>query len=222
MIELIIKHSNTITVIGGGLATLVMLFVNLRKFISPKWSIFVKNLKAKHDVPRLVQEIVNTLKDIDSRVKKVEYEITPNSGSSMKDAMRIIRAEIEAANWLHPKPSFRTTSFGINIFVNEAYCNLCGVSSNELMKLGWKNFILDPKEGDDFMRRWLESSKEFSQFSGNLKFKNIHDKYVGEWVCKLRPLGPLESDTTNYLWHGTLSPHDEVALEYSTMYNIPH
>ena len=221
MMEMIIEHSKTVAIVAGGFTALFLAISQAHKFLLPYWNSYIKSMKARNAMPVLLQEIGETVKQIDSRVKKVEYEITPNSGSSMKDAMRIIRAEIEAANWLQPRPSFRTTSFGVNTFVNEAYCNLCGATSDELLKLNWKNFIYAPEEGDDYMRRWLESAKEYSQFVGDIKLKNTKEEYVGKWTCKIRPLGPLETDSNNYLWHGTLMPHDKVAIEYANKYNIP-
>lgn len=219
--DLIVEHFKIIAIVAGAITAFFVAWGHIGKFLKPYIKSMRESMKARHEMPYMIKKIGETLDNIENRVKKVEYEITPNHGSSMKDAMRIIKAEIEATNWLSPRPSFRTTSFGINTFVNEAYCNLCGASPTELLKLGWKNFIQDPEEGDDFMRRWLESSSVKSQFSGTLTLKNSDEECVGEWICKLKPLGPLESDSDNYLWHGYLYPHDKVAIDYAHEYNIP-
>lgn len=221
MIELIIEHSKTVAIVGGAVTALFIAWGNIKTYLLPHWNVFVERIKISRNMPFILKDIGETLKKIDCRVQKVEKEITPNSGSSMKDAMRIIKAEIEASNWLSPRPSFRTTSHGINTFVNESYCNLVGATSNELLKLGWKNYIVDPDDGDDYMRRWLESAKEYSQFVGHLKMKNTKEEYVGEWISKIKPLGPLDSDNSIYLWHGCLYPVDSVAIEYANKYNIP-
>jgi PAS domain-containing protein len=127
---------------------------------------------------------------------------------------------MEATFWLNPRPSFRTTSRGVNILVNESYCHLCGATSDDLLKLGWRNFVEDEEQLDDYTRRWLESSKEFSQFSGKLKIKNNKNESRGEWIIKIRPLGPLEN-SNDYIWHGTLYPFDYTAIEYAKAQNIP-
>jgi len=219
--NLIIEHFNIIAIVAGAITAFFVAWSHIGKFLKPYIKSLRENMKARHEMPYMIRKMGETLDNIEKRVKKVEFEITPNHGSSMKDAMRIIRAEIEATTWLSPRPSFRTTSFGINTFVNEAYCNLCGTTPTELLKLGWKNFIADPEEGDNHMRRWLELSKERTQFFGNLTLKNSNGDCVGVWTFKLKPLGPLESDGDNYLWHGNLYPRDEIAMDYAHEYNIP-
>lgn len=219
--ELILDHAKTIAIICGAITALFIAWRNVYGFVKKTWRRMLDNLKARQEMPYHIRDMGKTIKVIDERLSKVEYEITPNHGTTMKDAMKIIKAEIEAANWLSPRPSFRTDSRGINTFANQAYCNLVGANSGELLKLGWRNFIQDPDDGDDYTRRFLESSKEFSQFSGNLKLKNTQDEYVGEWTCKIKPLGPLESDSDNYLWHGCLYPKDKVAIEHANKFNIP-
>lgn len=178
-------------------------------------------VKSRRNIPVVLNTIKETMDVMDKRLQKVENEVSPNGGGSMKDALRIVKAEIEAANWLHYRPTFRTTSSGVNTFVNEAYCNLCGVTSDELMKLGWRNFAADDTQGDEFMRRWLTASKECSQFSGRLKFKDNANNDKGEWLIKIRPLGPLDSNENEYLWHGSLYPYNQKAIEYSNTHNIP-
>jgi len=171
--------------------------------------------KARHEMPKL-------LKNIDDRLKRVEYEISPNSGTSMKDSLNIIKAEIDANNWLSPRPSFRCTSTGINTFVNEAYCQLCGVNADELMRLGWKSFASDEDQADDYYDRFIKSTTNQSQFSGRLKIKSRNDEYRGEWSIRIRPLGPIVTpDGKDFLWSGALWPYDQVAKTYAKQYNIP-
>jgi PAS domain-containing protein len=178
-------------------------------------------IKKRNDIPYTLQQIQTTLSNVDDRLRSVENEIKPNGGGSMKDALRIVKAEMEASFWLDPRPSFRTTSKGLNILVNESYCHLCGVSSESLLKLNWRNFAEDEDQLDDYTRRWQESSQEFSQFSGKLKIKNYKNQSRGEWVIKIRPLGPLDNNKNEYLWHGTLYPFDYTAIEYAKEQNIP-
>jgi PAS domain-containing protein len=220
-VKILLDNEKLIMIIGGGLTSFIMIFGHIKKIVCPIIKGYCERLKAKQEMPLMVKDMANIVKNIDERVARVEKEITPNGGSSMKDAMRIIKAEIEAANWLHPRPTFRVTSTGLVTFVNEAYCNLCGASTEELMRLGWKNYMVDPECGDHTLGRFQESTKEFSQFVENIRYKNNNGEYIGEWKAKVKPLGPIEHDTNNYLWHGTLYPIDKVALEYANKYNIP-
>lgn len=218
--DLLQKHANFITVIVGALGMLGLTWKQVTTFIVKKYKERQEYIKSRNSIPESLKNIQGTVSNIDTRLKNVEYEISPNGGGSMKDAVKIIKAEIEAMFWLNPKPSFRTTSKGMNIMVNEAYCNLCGTSSEELLRLNWKSYIEDEHQLDDYMRRWEESSNEFSQFAGKLKFKNAKGEYVGEWMVRVRPLGPINSGN-DFLWHGTIYPFDQKSKEHAKSCGIP-
>jgi PAS domain-containing protein len=199
----------------GTLGAIIIATKNGRDFFISRYKNWRKYVKAKKEMPHL-------LKNIDERLQRVEYEISPNGGGSMKDSLKIIKAEIEATNWLSPRPMFRCTSKGLNIFVNEAYCQLCGVTSSELLKLGWRNFSADLDQMDDFYKRWISASENLSQFTGKLKIQNNHGEYRGEWTVRIRLLGAIDGQpNTDYLWHGGLYPSNQVAKDYAKEYNIP-
>lgn len=205
-------------VIGAAIAAITAL-IAISKNIRDKVSNWFKEQKKYHDAKI---KLPSTLISIDERLHRVEYELMPNSGGSMKDAINIMKAEMDANNWLSPRPSFRCTSRGINTFVNEAYCHLCGVTPDELMKLGWKSFADDVDQADDYYERFIQSTSNQSQFSGKIKIKNKNEEYQGEWIIRIRPLGPIKtSDGDDFLWHGGLYPSDQKAKEYARNYNIP-
>jgi len=214
---------------GSAVGVISLFFKGVRKYFRDIYNKYRENSKAKDDMPKMIIKIDRDLDELQERMKIVEYEVSPNGGGSMKDIQRrtgesiqLIKAEIEASNWLSPRPTFRTTSSGLNIFVNEAFCQLCGVTSNELMKLGWKNFAFDEKQADDYYKRWLLSSHELSQFSSKLKFKNKNDEYRGEWTIRIRMLGRVESLdlVDDYIWHGALYPFDAEAKAYAKQYGM--
>lgn len=214
------QNAQTISIVIGLVSTFFVFFKKIKKFIIEKYKKNKIYSESKHQIPDILREIKLGITNLDTRLKNVEYEISPNGGGSMKDSLKIITAEIEAMFWLNPKPSFRTTSRGMNIQVNEAYCHLCATTSEELLRLNWKNFIDDEIQLDDYMRRWEESTDAFSQFSGKLKFKNFRGEYMGEWLVKVRPLGPIEGGK-DYLWHGTIYPFDQKSKECAMNFNIP-
>ena len=216
----LMQNAQTISIVIGLVSTFLVFFKKIKKFIIKKYEQHKIYSKSKHEIPEILQEIKSGIGNLDTRLKNVEYEISPNGGGSMKDSLKIIKAEIEAMFWLNPKPSFRTTSKAINIQVNETYCHLCATSSEELLRLNWKNFIEDEIQLDDYMRRWEESTDASSQFSGKLKFKNPRGEYMGEWLIKVRPLGPIEGGK-DYLWHGTIYPFDQKSKECARNFNIP-
>lgn len=220
LVELFIKHSETITLIVGGLGSLFLVWKQIRNYFYNLYKSRKEYIKSRNSIPETLKQIQSSMSNIDVRLGAVEKEITPNGGGSMKDALKIIKAEIEATFWLNPKPSFRTTSKGINVLVNESYCHLCGTSSEELLRHNWKNFVEDEEQMEDYDRRWMDSTESFSQFSGKLKFKNSRGESVGEWMVKIRPLGSIDNGTDS-LWHGTLYPFDQKAKDYAKNYGIP-
>lgn len=218
--EFIQQHAQYVTIILGAISTVFLFAMTIKKWIVKKYKERMEYLKSRNEIPTTLSNIQNTLEVMDNRLQTVEKEITPNGGGSMKDALRLVKAEMEAAFWLDGKPSFRTTSKGLNTLVNEAYCHLCGVSSEDLLRLGWKNYAEDEEQLDDFMRRWRESSEQFSQFTGKLKIKNSKGDSRGEWIFKIRPLGAYVN-SNDYLWHGTMTPYDGKAIAYAKEQNIP-
>ena len=184
---------------------------------------FLKSRKDKKNIPIILTQIHEKVSDIDIRLKDVEYEIKdPNSGGTLKGALKLIKAEIDATNWLSPRPTFRTTSSGVNVFVNDAYCQLCGCATEELLRLGWKNFMFDNDQADEYYARWLISAKTLSQFASKLKIQDKHGEYRGEWMVRIKPLGPIVNGGENdYVWHGIYHPVDDVAKNYARISGIP-
>lgn len=209
----------------GVLGAIMAMTKSGRMWFKNRYINFTKKMKEKNEIPMLLANILKKLETVDTRLVKVEKEVSNNSGSSMKDTIRLIRSEIEVTNWLSPRPTFRTTSSGINVFVNEAYCHLCGVTSDELLKFGWRNFGLDPDQVDDYHNRFKMSAKALSQFSGRLKLQTNGGEYRGEWMVKVRPLGPIDSNIPDaeieYMWSGCLYPYDDIAKAYARQANIP-
>ena len=58
---------------------------------------FLKSRKDKKNIPIILTQIHEKVSDIDIRLKDVEYEIKdPNSGGTLKGALKLIKAEIDA------------------------------------------------------------------------------------------------------------------------------
>lgn len=213
-------------IIIGSLTILISLGVvikPIRIWVKNTIKVFIKNRKTKSEVPAIVSQIYEKVNQIDTRLKDVEYEIKdPNSGGTIKGALKLIKAEIDATNWLSPRPTFRTTSSGINIFVNDAYCQLLGCSSDEILRLGWKNFVIDDEQADDYYKRFLTSSKNLSQFASKLKIQSKQGQNRGEWLVRIKPLGPIvDGGKDDYMWHGVFHPSDEIAKNYASSFGIP-
>jgi len=216
----LIGRMNFFIILVTTVTTFLLSYKRVKAFIVKKYRDRKKRQMEYGEMPHMLCEVKSLVFDIDGRLERVEKEIKPNGGGSMKDALRIVRAEIEASFWLNPYPSFRMTTKMGNNLVNEAYCHLCNASSESLLKLGWRSFIEDQDQLDLFIGRWVACANTHSQYSGNLKFINTDNESIGTWTVKLRPLGAIP-EADDYLWHGTMIPLDSVAIEVAKKLNIP-
>ena len=204
----------TTTLIVGCLLGIITFSRTVRGWFNTNWCKFKAKRKARREMPCMINKMYDTIHSMDDRLKKVEYEVSPNSSGSMKDKIDMIQSELEANNWLYPKPTFRTTSSGINTFVNEAYCELCDASSEELMRVGWRNFMWEEDKIDDIYHKWLACSEKLSQFVETIKIKDKKGNYRGEWLVKVKFLGSIEQEgKTDHLWHGVYYPIDDCAIK---------
>lgn len=218
----IVKYFEYFGIIAGVLVTIFALSSKFRKFVKEKVDHYKIKKAAKNNVPVILDQINSKMGSIDDRLQKVEYQVSPNGNGSMRDKIALIQAEIEATIWLSPRPTFRTTSAGMNLFVNEAYSHLCNCPPDELLRLGWKSFVSDESQADDFYERWLLASKNVSQFAAKLKIQPKNAEHRGEWLVRIRPLGQITSSSENdYMWQGILYPSDEVAKNYAKTFGIP-
>lgn len=216
------ESAGVIGAVAGAIGTVFSFTKTGRDWIKTKYTNFKVSRAAKKNMPNMISQINDTVGKMDIRLSKVEKEMMPNGGGSMKDQLKLIKAELDATNWLTPRPTFRTTSSGINLYVNEAYCQLCGCSPEELLKLGWKSFVSDEDQADEFYTRWLLAAKSLSQFASKLKIQAKTGEYRGEWTIRIRPLGPIESTgQEDYLWNGNLYPSDDIAKTYAKSFGIP-
>lgn len=217
-----IKYFEYFGIVAGVLATILAISSKFRAFVKSKIDIIKNKKLAQTNMPVILDQINSKMGSIDERLQKVEYQVSPNGNGSMRDKIALIQAEIEATIWLSPRPTFRTTSSGMNLFVNEAYSHLCNCPPDDLLRLGWKSFVSDENQADDFYERWLLASKNVSQFAAKLKIQPKNAEYRGEWLVRIRPLGQITSSTENdYMWQGILYPSDEIAKDYAKTFGIP-
>ena len=115
------------------------------------------------------------IEEIGEQLLEISKELKPNGGGSIKDQVkqiandvRIIRIERDATFHLAKEPMFKADNKGYYTFINSALSNLVGVPEQELLGLGWLNYItLEDK--DRLWEEWeniIESGKEISLFYG--------------------------------------------------------
>jgi PAS domain S-box-containing protein len=140
----------------------------------------------------LIKPIYNhfkSIKDLSEKTKIIYQEITPNGGSSIKDAVkRLEQRSIRIENSLiilqniqdaiHEDGNiaiFECDINGSNIHVNRTYCKWIGVSKHELLKFGWKNFLSDSELNKKYDKLWKEAFKEGREIEYSLLLRDDDD-----------------------------------------------
>jgi PAS domain-containing protein len=171
-----------------------------------RWQSFI----TRRRMPLLLAEVHRDVKVLREKQEFFESELRTNGGSSLKDEVRLLVTEAEMERWDRPWPGFRTLEDGQNISVNQAYCELVGVrDQRDLLSRSWQQFTSDHLQGDDYIERWLQTAVTRAQFADKLKIKDTKGNYRGEWLVRIKPLGPYKG---KYVFGGRFYPSDEEAL----------
>lgn len=206
----------TYVTIGAGVvstaATLLAMTKPGRRRLKKWW----EKRKRYAMVPDILEKIQEKLDKCAKRQEELAKELKTNGGSSIKDEVRLLVTERLMELQEAPYPAFRTTSGGLNIFVNRAYETLVDAEAAQIHGQGWRQFIHDPSQGDDYFNRWVEVSESNSHFAGLLKFKDLHGNYRGEWLVRIAPLGSFREH--DKIWGGRFYPHDDVAIHVADAY----
>ena len=97
-----------------------------------------------------------------AQLDRIEDELKPNSGSSLRDVVdQIARKQsdfdafLSASLNIHEEAVFRTDAEGHVIFTNRAHQRLTGFSTGEAYGEGWVNYLA-PYERDRMQKTWRE------------------------------------------------------------------
>lgn len=114
----------------------------------------------------LMQNIQNSLLRIDSDVSSIKKELQHNGGSSLKDYVSRLDAELikqekrqKALIQDLTYGTFETDATGKVVHVNRTYCRLSGRTPDELMGSGWINCIENDRR-EEVARNWYLSVSE--------------------------------------------------------------
>lgn len=162
-----IELIQTIIIGSGGLATAILAVWGLwTKLLKP----YLEQSKEHRDK---LAKVINHIEDIAVELSNVSKELKPNGGGSIKDQIKqiandvkIIRIERDATFYLAKDPMFKTDGKGYYTSVNTSLCNLIGVNEQELLGLGWLNYI-SSEDKDRIIDEWeniIESGKELTTF----------------------------------------------------------
>jgi PAS domain S-box-containing protein len=124
-----------------------------------------------------------THKDLHEEVSEVrlliEKELKHNGGTSLKDALRRteqlvqrLAAQAHVGMELHPYGIFMCDFDGNNFYVNRTYANKLGATKEELMHLGWEDFV------EDYSRNWVDVFKKGKDLSADVVFRTKSGEIV--------------------------------------------
>ncbi len=163
----LITWIQTLIIGAGGLATAILAMWGLWTKILKPW---FKELREKRET---LFKAIGHIEDISEKLEKVSKELQPNGGGSIKDQVkqiandvRIIRVERDATFHLSKEPMFKTDEKGYYVSCNSAFCSLMGVPEQEILGLGWLNFIVT-EDKERVWEEWeniMESGKEISTY----------------------------------------------------------
>ena len=164
--ELIPHILQTLVIGGGGLATALIAIIKLYSILKRQYD------KAKERSENLSKAIAH-IDIIALNLQEVSKELKPNGGGSIKDQVRQIATDVkticverDATFLLSKEPMFKNDERGYCILANNALCQLYGVSQEQMLGLGWLNYIIE-EDKERIKEEWInviETGTEISSY----------------------------------------------------------
>ena len=164
--ELIPHILQTLLIGGGGLATALIAIIKLYSILK-KW-----HNEAKEKRENLKKAITH-IDTIALNLQEVSKELKPNGGGSIKDQIKQIAIDVkticverDATFLLSKEPMFKNDEHGYCILANNALCQLYGVSQEQLLGLGWLNYIIE-EDKERIKEEWvnvIETGTEIASY----------------------------------------------------------
>jgi len=155
----------TVIIGAGGLATAIISIHTIWKKILKPW--FIESRIKRDNLARAISHI----EDMSVKLENISKELQPNGGGSIKDQVKeiskdvkAIRVERDATFLLAKEPMFKNDAKGYCILANQALCHLYGTTQEQLLGLGWLNFI-EEEDRERVKEEWkniIESGTEIT------------------------------------------------------------
>lgn len=165
--------TDTITAILSSLGGLATFIISWKAVLKPIWQKHMDKQKQQEELLTNQTKIFTHIENMTEKILEISKELKPNAGGSIKDQVkqiandvRVIRVERDATFHLAKEPMFKTDGKGYYISCNSSLCSLIGVSEQELLGLGWLNYI-SLEDKDRIWEEWekiIESGKEISTY----------------------------------------------------------
>ena len=208
--ELIPHILQTLVIGGGGLATALIAIIKLYSILKRQYD------KAKERSENLSKAIAH-IDIIALNLQEVSKELKPNGGGSIKDQVRQIAIDVkticverDATFLLSKEPMFKNDEHGYCILANNALCQLYGVSQEQMLGLGWLNYIIE-EDKERIKEEWInviETGTEISSYytiinqvtdeEVPVKYRAIINKHNGKIISAI---GNVEKIATKKTMH---------------------
>lgn len=141
------------------------------------------------------------------RIKKIEYELKPNSGQSIKDSVNRIEVKqrlneqrlLSVIDIIGDLGAYETDENGFCVATSLGYCHMVGRSQSESLGHGWINNILK-EDRESAFKEWHEAVKYSRVF--DMDYRMVKDDDVF-WVNSRAT--PLHDDSLKVVrWFGII------------------
>lgn len=199
------------TLVGGALGSIIGL----------SWRAYKNHVKPavdqfKADITELKegQEKMNlkidmnavTTQEIAEKVSRVERETRTNGGSTIKDDLKSIRAQMtidsKAADsmlYLYTDPVFKADCLGNIIFVNYKWLQISGIQNHEdAYGIGWLKAV-HPEDRNRVYAEWKEAMATESIFLSEYRIQNLLTKEITNVSVRTTPIRDGKNEVLIYL-----------------------
>lgn len=156
----------TLVIGGGGFATALIAIIKLYSILK-KWHNEAKEKREN------LNKAISHIEVISFQLQEVSKELKPNGGGSIKDQVKQIATDVkticverDATFLLSKEPMFKNDEHGYCILANNALCQLYGVSQEQLLGLGWLNYIIE-EDKERIKEEWvnvIETGTEIASY----------------------------------------------------------
>lgn len=139
------------------------------------------------------------LNNVYKEIKTIRKELTPNGGSSLRDAINRVEIRIEGIefaqhiSWdFETVAIFRTDGQGNCIWVNQTYLDLVKRGKDFLLAKGWESCI-HPDDREKVVKEWKFACEDNRNIDMNYRYLDVEQNVIN---CRVRAFG---SNKTGYI-----------------------
>lgn len=151
---------------------------------------------------RLFDEVAQMKVEISAIRRRVDAELGPNGGGSLKDQVTLIAARQTAIFDGMARPAFEANASGNFISVNRAFELLTGYRTPELLDMGWVN-VVHQDDVERFMIAWQHAIRDRRILRWSCRLVTADDKTI-EVCIDAMPMRASSPSSGVLGWYGTL------------------